>query len=218
MSAQTDRRLPAQMRCPPWKRAALHGDHAHDGSDSVRVSPHPPRGHAMKRPVGFVILGLSANGYPLTEIVLSRCGMPGAIAVEIACVGLSMRDAWLVASGIGKRLRGAPAALLYLELAVGIAASLTGLPRLRQQAVRNQSGRARPIGIERMRRLAIATLFGLHTIRFAVYLRSDQGRRVTWQSGDSRTEGAPSAASVVSGMAPFRDERQRASDPHGRDT
>jgi hypothetical protein len=148
----------------------------------------------MKRPVGFVILGLSACGYPVTEIVLRRCGMPGAIAVETACVGLSIRDAVLVANGVGKRLRRVPAALLYLELAVGIAASLAGLPSLRQQAAGDQPGMERPTGIERVRRLAVATLFGLHTIRFAIYLRPDQGRRVSWRSGDLLTEGHRSPA------------------------
>lgn len=38
---------------------------------------------------------------------------------------------------------------------------------------------ARPCAAETVRRAAVATLFAVHIIRFGIYLRPDQGRRVT---------------------------------------
>jgi hypothetical protein len=49
---------------------------------------------------------------------------------ESVCAGLAIRDASMVARGVPDRLRPVPAALLYLELAVGALAALAGLPLL----------------------------------------------------------------------------------------
>jgi hypothetical protein len=75
------------------------------------------------------------------------------------------------------RFRAVPAALLRLELAAGIVASLTGMHPLlsAQPAAHASSATAGTADI--VRRAATATLFALHTIRFAIYLSPDQGRR-----------------------------------------
>ena len=81
----------------------------------------------MKRAIGSIVLGLSACGYPLTQLVVRRWGVRGAAVAECVCAGLAIRDASMVASGVPGRLRRLPAALLRLELAVGVVASLAGL-------------------------------------------------------------------------------------------
>jgi hypothetical protein len=137
----------------------------------------------MKRAIGAVVLGLSACGYPLTQFAVRRWGVRGAAVAECVCAGLAVRDAWMIASGVPERLRAVPAALLRLELAAGAAASLTGLGPL---AGARSVGRAAPAqarAADRTRRAAVATLFALHTVRFAIYLRPDQGRR----AGTART-------------------------------
>ena len=133
----------------------------------------------MKRSVGTVLLGLSACGYPLTQFVVRRWGRPGAAVVESVCVGLAIRDASMIAAGVPKRLRTIPAALLFLELAAAVVATAAGgSPLLRsssgQQATPPTRGNAGNV-----ERAAVATLFALHTVRFGIYLRPDQGRRRT---------------------------------------
>jgi hypothetical protein len=125
----------------------------------------------MKRSgVGLLVLGASAAGYPLTEVLLRRSGSRGAWVVKGVCLGLGARDLTLVISGVPKRLRPAPALLLYLELGSAALASVLTL-RLCQtgRAVEAESW-------EPVRRLATFALFGLHTARFYIYLGSDRGR------------------------------------------
>ena len=81
----------------------------------------------MRRSIGAVVLGLSACGYPLTQLVVRRGGVRGAALAELVCGGLAVRDASMVASGVTDRLDTVPAALLRLETAVGVVASLAGL-------------------------------------------------------------------------------------------
>jgi hypothetical protein len=135
-------------------------------------------GDAMKRAIGSVVLGLSACGYLLTQLVIRRWGVRGAAVAECVCAGLAIRDASMVASGVPGRLRRFPAALLRLELAVGVVASLAGLHPL---VSARSAGRpaARACAVESVRRAAVATLFAVHTIRFGIYLRPDRGRRIT---------------------------------------
>lgn len=131
----------------------------------------------MKRFVGNAVLGLSACGYPLTQFVVRRWGRAGAGVVEAVCVGLAIRDGLMIEAGTPKRLRPVPAALLYLELAAGVVASVAGASLLLRSPWREQP-RAPNRGIpEAGRRAAVAALFGLHTVRFGIYLRPDQGRR-----------------------------------------
>jgi hypothetical protein len=131
----------------------------------------------MKRTTGAVVLGLSACGYPLTQFVVRRWGTRGAVVAECVCAGLAVRDTAMVASGVPDRLRAAPAALLRLELAVGVVASLAGLRVLVSGQSADQAAPARTSAADGVWRVAIAALFALHTIRFAIYLRPDQGRR-----------------------------------------
>jgi hypothetical protein len=65
-------------------------------------------------------------------------------------------------------------ALLCSEFGAALVAVVAGAePILSQRA----PAPARPGGSEMVRRAAVATLFGLHSIRFWIYLRPDQGRR-----------------------------------------
>jgi hypothetical protein len=131
----------------------------------------------MKRAAGVVLLGLSACGYPLTQIVIRRWGMRGAAVVESMCIGLTVRDASMVASGAPARLRPSPAALLRLELAAGLAASLAGLNPLLNARPTDTAAPASACTADTVRQAAVAMLFTLHTIRFGIYLRPGQGRR-----------------------------------------
>jgi hypothetical protein len=103
----------------------------------------------MKRVTGAIVLGLSACGYPLTQLIIRRWGM----------------------------LRRAPAVLLFLELGAAIAASLAGLPPLLSAQPASSAPAARTYAADSVRRAAAAALFAIHTIRFGIYLRPDQGRR-----------------------------------------
>jgi hypothetical protein len=132
---------------------------------------------AMKRTVGAIVLGLSACGYPLTQLAVRRCGARGAAVAEAACAGLAVRDASMVASGVTGRLRPVPAALLRLELAAGVVASLAGLPPLLSTQRAASASPKGPGTADVVRRAATATLFAVHTIRFGIYLRPGQGRR-----------------------------------------
>jgi hypothetical protein len=131
----------------------------------------------MKRGIGAAVLGLSACGYPLTQFAVRRWGVRGAAAAECACAGLAIRDAWMIASGVPGRLRAVPAALLRLELAAGMAASLAGLGPLIGARPAGRAAPARARAADRARRAAVATLFAVHTVRFAIYLRPGKGRR-----------------------------------------
>jgi hypothetical protein len=136
-------------------------------------------GDAMKRAIGSVVLGLSACGYLLTQLVIRRWGVRGAAVAECVCAGLAIRDASMVASGVPGRLRRFPAALLRLELAVGAVASLAGLHPLLGARPADRPAAVRTCAVESVRRAAVAALFAVHTIRFGIYLRPDRGRRVT---------------------------------------
>lgn len=129
--------------------------------------------------IGSVVLGLSACGYPLTQLVIRRWGVRGAAVAECACAGLAIRDASMVASGVPGRLRRVPAGLLRLELVVGVVASLAGLYPLLSARSADRPAAARACAVESVRRAAVSMLFAVHTIRFGIYLRPDQGRRVT---------------------------------------
>jgi hypothetical protein len=78
--------------------------------------------------------------------------------------------------------------LLWLELAAAAAATILGLRSALDDAAAAAAGdgAARPDALEAARRAAVGTLFGLHTVRFRIYLRPDQGRRSP--AADSRQE------------------------------
>ena len=130
----------------------------------------------MNPRLGKIVLGLSAAGYPLTELAIRRLGRRGAVITEVACCGLAVRDAAMVAAGVPTRLRRGPAALLWMELAAALAASGLGL----RSALDDESctrARVDADPTEMARRVAVGALFALHTVRFRIYLRPDQGRR-----------------------------------------
>jgi hypothetical protein len=81
----------------------------------------------LKRPLGLVVLGLSACGFPLTQLVIRRWGVRGAAVAEAVCVGLVVRDTAMIAGGVPQRLRPSVATLLWLELGAGVMAAVTGL-------------------------------------------------------------------------------------------
>ena len=130
----------------------------------------------MNPRLGKIVLGLSAAGYPLTEVARRRFGRRGVIVTEVACGGLAIRDAAMVVAGVPTRLRLAPAVLLWMELAAAIAATGLGLQSAIDEASYERA-RADPRPPEIARRFAVAALFGLHTVRFRIYLQPDQGRR-----------------------------------------
>jgi hypothetical protein len=122
----------------------------------------------MKRVTGAIVLGLSACGYPLTQLVVRRWDVRGAAMAECACAGLAIRDASMVAGGVPGRLRRVPAALLFLELGAGVMASLAGLPPLLSAQPTDRTASARTCAADRVRRAAVAVLFAIHTVRFAM--------------------------------------------------
>ena len=127
---------------------------------------------------GRLLLGLSAAGYPLTQIAIRRFGRAGAVVTETACLALVVRDAAMVATGTPARLRRGPAALLYLEAAVAGSATALGIRLIIDGAAVDRVG-ASPDAVEAARRAAVAALFVLHTARLRIYLRPDQGRRLS---------------------------------------
>ena len=131
----------------------------------------------MRRAVGNAVLGLSACGYPLTQLAIRRWGARGAALAEAVYAGLAIRDASMVVGGAPGRLRAIPAILLPLELAAAVVASLAGINPLLNAQPAGQASSARAGTADMVRRAAVATLFTLHTIRFAIYLRPGQGRR-----------------------------------------
>ena len=132
----------------------------------------------MKPGPGKFVLCLSAAGFPLTEFAIRRFGRGGAVVTEAACCGLAVRDAAMVVAGVPRRLRPGPAMLLWMELTAGVAASCLGLPSAMDDDTCRRA-RADPGPAEIARRIAVGALFTLHTWRFWIYLRPDQGRRRT---------------------------------------
>jgi len=128
---------------------------------------------------GRVVLGLSGLGFPLTQMAIRRFGRPGAAVVEAVSVGLLARDVAMIAAGAPSRLRRGPAALLWLEAAAAALAAVLGMRLLADAGARGRALDARPSRSEALRRFALGALFGLHTLRFRIYLRPDRGLRQT---------------------------------------
>jgi hypothetical protein len=133
-----------------------------------------PRSPAAMALGGLVLL-LSGMGFPLTQTLIARAGRRGAIVAEGVAVGLLVRDAALVRSGLPARLQPLPRRLLLLELSAALLATLAGLAaivRPSQQVEPTAAG-----ALEAFRRFAVGLLFGLHTYRFRIYLGRDRGIR-----------------------------------------
>lgn len=131
----------------------------------------------MTGSVGRGVLALSGMGFPLTQLAIRRLGRRGAALVEVVCGGLLARDAAMLATGAPSRLGRGPAVLLWLETAVGVVAVAAGLRPLLDGAARDRASKARPDALEGVRRAAIGLLFGLHTMRFRIYLQPTHGLR-----------------------------------------
>ena len=82
----------------------------------------------------------------------------------------------MIGSGVPSRLRTGPATMLYLEATSAAAAVALGA-NVTQVARASAPDRPAPSARELLRRGAVGTLFGLHTLRFWIYLSPDQGRR-----------------------------------------
>lgn len=126
---------------------------------------------------GRAVLVLSGFGFPLTQLVIAQFGRRGAAVVEVVTTGLLIRDAVLVGSGAPEHLRRGPAVMLHLELAAAAVASAAGVRAI--AAGTTQMGSERPWVdvVEGARRAAVGTLFGLHTLRWWIYLSPDRGLR-----------------------------------------
>ncbi|HLX34666.1 MAG TPA: hypothetical protein VKR30_05415 [Candidatus Limnocylindrales bacterium] len=131
----------------------------------------------MPKGVGQLVLALSGAGFPLTQLAIRRLGRSGAIVVEGVAVLLLTRDAAMIAGGTPSRLGRGPAILLWLETAVAAAATLFGLRLVFDATARRHAAESRPTRFEAVRRAAVGGLFGLHTLRFRIYLSPDHGRR-----------------------------------------
>ena len=132
----------------------------------------------MRRSIGSVILAVSGAGFPLCQLAIRRFGWRGAALVEGVTAGLLVRDVAMIADGVPGRLRPGPARLLRLEAVVAGAAVLSGLGPLADREVRaaRQAGWHVPRA-ELVRRVALGSLFGVHTLRFRIFLEPGSGRR-----------------------------------------
>ena len=91
------------------------------------------------------MLGLSAAGFPLTQLAIRRFGRRGAIVTEGACAGLAVRDAAMIAAGTPAHLRRGPAFLLWLELAAAVAAAGLGVGLATGDRAVSQAAGWRPV-------------------------------------------------------------------------
>lgn len=146
--------------------------------DDEGFSTRDARARPMNRFAGQAILGLSGAGFPLTQLAIRRLGRPGALLVIGVTGGLLVRDLAMVAGGAPARLQPGPARMLVAETVVAAAATAAGVVALGDrglEAARTQ-GWHLPV-TELLRRFLVGTLFGLHTMRFRIFLAPGSGRR-----------------------------------------
>jgi hypothetical protein len=123
------------------------------------------------------LLGLSGLGATITEFAVGRFGRPGAMASAAACNAVLVRDTALIASGTLRDLKRGPAGLLVLETGVAALASVLSIRLLfndRALEVARGDGSSTP---EVVRRVAITTLFAIHSGRYSIFLRPGHGLR-----------------------------------------
>ena len=153
---------------------------AHPDKDAALVEPRETasssRPAGVRLQVGRGVLLLSGLGFPLTQWTIRRYGRRGAVVVDVVCAALLVRDLVMIGSGVPGRLRPVPATLLHLEAASAASAAALGVSVARV-ARANATDRPAPDARELLRRGAVGTLFGLHTLRFWIYLSPDQGLR-----------------------------------------
>jgi hypothetical protein len=105
------------------------------------------------------LLLLSLAGWPLTRLVAARWGRRGGLVVEGVSLLLLGRVLQLIIGGAPGKLRALPRWLVYVELATDALALATGLPA--------SIGSAR---LAPLNNLAVASMFLIHSVRFAIYL------------------------------------------------
>ena len=168
------------------------------GSPSQRATAdREPESLPAQGRLGKVLLSLSAAGAPLIWLLVRRAGRRGGLAVSAGCGVLLIRDMTMVADGAPARLRTLPRILLLVEAATSAAATVAGLwawvcrPFLVKPFEAGGVESIRPgaqqpgwhTALQRSRRVARAAesaalaTFLLHTVRFAIYLGPDHGRR-----------------------------------------
>lgn len=133
----------------------------------------------MSSVVGNLFVGLSGSGFPLTQVAIRRFGRRGAMVVEGVSLGLLARDAGLIAGGAPARLRRGPAVLLWLETITAAVTAIAGLAPVLDAGALGRTSGARPTRTEAIRRAALGTLFGLHTVWLRIYLQPDHGLRAS---------------------------------------
>lgn len=133
--------------------------------------------------LGRCMLVASGLGFPLTQSAIRWLGRPGAVLVEGVALGLLARDAALIATGTPARLRPGAARLLYAETAAAAASAVLGVTLVTSAGARAAAGAKPSAGgppppaREILRRFAVGTLFGMHTMRFRIYLTPSRGLR-----------------------------------------
>jgi len=153
---------------------------ANPGKDQAVAEPREAasssRPAMVRLQVGRGVLVLSGLGFALTQWTIRRYGRRGAVVVDVVCAALLVRDLAMIGSGVPGRLRPVPATLLHLEAASAASAAALGASVGRVGRA-NAADRPAPDARELLRRGAVGTLFGLHTLRFWIYLSPDQGLR-----------------------------------------
>jgi hypothetical protein len=143
---------------------------------------------ARPNPVGWVLLGISALGLPMTLGAIGRMGRRGGLAAEIGYGILLTRATIVVAGGAPHRMKSATALLLYLELVADTIGFTTGLwtwvwsplrSGYRAASTGTSQGPARidERWIEHVAVLAAVPIYLLHTIRLAIYVIPGRGLR-----------------------------------------
>jgi hypothetical protein len=142
----------------------------------------------MNTSTSRALLAAGGFGPPLTQLAIKHFGRSGAIAGAAACGALLVRDFSLLVSGTTRQLKRGPAGLLVGETVIGaVALGLTIRLVVDEGAMKVAMGDGRSTP-EIVRRIALATVYAIHTARYTIYLRPDRGRRA------ATTESTPAVA------------------------
>ena len=137
-----------------------------------------------------MLLVLSAAALPLGWLLRRRSDRRGAQVVEVGCTILFARDLAMIVTGAPARLRPLPRVLLFTELATSSTAVAAGWRSWVCRPV-NDSARTKTAGtpatvhtrklpndsgVVRVRTIAAAATFVLHTVRQVIYVSAGHGR------------------------------------------
>ena len=127
---------------------------------------------------------LSAAALPLVVLLLRRFDRWGALVVGAGCAILFARDLTMIVTGATARLRPLPRVLLVAELVPSGTAVAAGRRPLKDSAGTQTAGTptrvhsVRPTNdspVARLRTIAAAATFALHTVRQAIYVSPGHG-------------------------------------------